>query len=236
MGIVYGLLVLAIGSGLYLIADHIINKSSLSKEDSKPSFKEYNDCANSIIKPHVDALANIISVNIDELISKYKQYVYIDEHGKKRLHKFRQDCDQFTLTKLMPVLKNERQNVILSFNEKYPDFENNSKLLKLLDDRIIILCRDEIDSKVEFYIEHNALDNFTIKQMQPINERSSVEADLIKCPKCKSTQITANKKGFGVGKAVVGVALTGGIGALGGFIGSNKVVITCLKCGNQWKP
>lgn len=57
----------------------------------------------------------------------------------------------------------------------------------------------------------------------------------IKCPKCKSTQLTANKKGFGLGKAVVGGLLTGGVGLLGGFIGSGKVVITCLKCGNSWK-
>lgn len=57
----------------------------------------------------------------------------------------------------------------------------------------------------------------------------------IKCPKCKSTQLTANKKGFGLGKAAVGGLLTGGIGLLGGFIGSGKVKITCLKCGHTWK-
>lgn len=59
--------------------------------------------------------------------------------------------------------------------------------------------------------------------------------DLIKCPQCDSTQITANKKGFGIGKAAIGGILTGGIGLLGGFIGSGKVKITCLKCGNSWK-
>ena len=58
----------------------------------------------------------------------------------------------------------------------------------------------------------------------------------IKCPKCGSTQLTANKKGFGLGKAAIGGILTGGIGLLGGFIGSGKVVITCLKCGHSWKP
>lgn len=62
-------------------------------------------------------------------------------------------------------------------------------------------------------------------------------SDEIKCPKCGSTQITANKKGFGLGKAVVGTVLTGGLlGAGAGLLGSNKVVITCLKCGHQWKP
>ena len=60
--------------------------------------------------------------------------------------------------------------------------------------------------------------------------------DSIKCPKCGSTQLTTDKKGFSGGKAVAGAVLTGGIGLLAGTIGSNKVIITCLKCGNQFKP
>lgn len=58
----------------------------------------------------------------------------------------------------------------------------------------------------------------------------------IKCPKCGSAQLTANKKGFGVGKAAAGAILTGGIGLLAGGIGSNKILITCLACGFQFKP
>jgi len=57
----------------------------------------------------------------------------------------------------------------------------------------------------------------------------------VKCPKCGSTQITADKKGYGVGKAVGGLLLAGPTGLLGGFIGSRKVLITCLNCGKQWK-
>jgi hypothetical protein len=58
----------------------------------------------------------------------------------------------------------------------------------------------------------------------------------IKCPKCGSNQITANKKGFSGKKAVAGAVLTGGIGLLAGTLGSNKVMITCLNCGNQFRP
>lgn len=54
------------------------------------------------------------------------------------------------------------------------------------------------------------------------------------CPKCSSTQITANKKGFGLGKALTGGAIFGEVGLLGGFIKSNKIKITCLKCGYEW--
>lgn len=56
------------------------------------------------------------------------------------------------------------------------------------------------------------------------------------CPYCGSSQLTANKKGFGAGKAVAGAVLTGGVGLLAGFIGSGDVKITCLNCGCQWKP
>lgn len=58
----------------------------------------------------------------------------------------------------------------------------------------------------------------------------------IKCPKCGSTQLTANKQGFSGKKAVAGAVLTGGIGLLAGTIGSNKVKITCLACGNTFNP
>ncbi len=58
----------------------------------------------------------------------------------------------------------------------------------------------------------------------------------IKCPKCKSTQLTANKKGFSGKQALGGAVLTGGVGLLAGTIGSNKIKITCLACGHQFKP
>ncbi|MFZ4401485.1 MAG: CFI-box-CTERM domain-containing protein [Bacteroidales bacterium] len=58
----------------------------------------------------------------------------------------------------------------------------------------------------------------------------------IGCPKCGSTQLTTNEKGFSGGKAVAGAVLTGGIGLLAGFHGKNKIIITCLACGKKFKP
>jgi hypothetical protein len=54
------------------------------------------------------------------------------------------------------------------------------------------------------------------------------------CPKCKSDQLTSNKKGFSGGKAIAGALLTGGVGIAAGFLGSNDVVITCMACGNTF--
>lgn len=58
----------------------------------------------------------------------------------------------------------------------------------------------------------------------------------VRCPRCRSAQLSANKKGFGLGKAAAGGLLLGPVGLLGGFLGSSKVKITCLKCGYTWKP
>lgn len=61
-------------------------------------------------------------------------------------------------------------------------------------------------------------------------------ANEIKCPKCGSTQLSANKKGFSTGKALTGAVLTGGAGLLAGGIGANKILITCLSCGKEFYP
>lgn len=63
-----------------------------------------------------------------------------------------------------------------------------------------------------------------------------MQTEKVKCPVCNSDQIHADKKGFSGKKAVGGVLLTGGIGALAGTLGSNKIVITCLNCGHKFSP
>ncbi len=57
-----------------------------------------------------------------------------------------------------------------------------------------------------------------------------------KCPKCGSTNIHADKKGFSVKKSLVGGFLFGKVGLLGGAVGSNKIRLTCLDCGYEFKP
>jgi predicted RNA-binding Zn-ribbon protein involved in translation (DUF1610 family) len=59
----------------------------------------------------------------------------------------------------------------------------------------------------------------------------------IKCPKCGSTQIHADKRGFKAGRAIAGTLIAGPlVGAASGAVGKNKITITCLACGNQFKP
>lgn len=54
------------------------------------------------------------------------------------------------------------------------------------------------------------------------------------CPKCGSTSLSANKKGFGIGKAVIGASIAP-IGLIAGNINAKKLWVTCLNCGHRWK-
>ena len=60
------------------------------------------------------------------------------------------------------------------------------------------------------------------------------ETGQLACPKCGCTTLSSNKKGFGLAKGAVGVALTGGIGILAAGIGKNKVIVKCMHCGYKW--
>ncbi len=58
---------------------------------------------------------------------------------------------------------------------------------------------------------------------------------MAKCPRCGSTSLSGNKKGFGIGKAVLGAAVAGPFGLVAGNIGAKKVLVTCMKCGKKFK-
>ena len=60
--------------------------------------------------------------------------------------------------------------------------------------------------------------------------------DSIRCPRCGSSAVEWDKTKFGGGRAALGCLLVGPLGALLGLTGKKKVVFTCLKCGNTWKP
>lgn len=68
--------------------------------------------------------------------------------------------------------------------------------------------------------------------------QTSVKEKTVCCPNCESTQLSADKKGFSLGKAVAGgvLTLTPIVGVATGMIGKNKIIITCLNCGKQFKP
>ncbi len=54
------------------------------------------------------------------------------------------------------------------------------------------------------------------------------KSNKVKCLECGSTQITANKRGFSLGQALA-------FGVIGGMVGKDKIIITCLNCGHKWE-
>jgi len=75
-----------------------------------------------------------------------------------------------------------------------------------------------------------------LREQQKIRKQQEKEyKHMKKCPRCGSTSLSANKKGFGIGKAVVGAAITANpLGLVAGNLGAKKVRVTCLKCGKQF--
>lgn len=92
----------------------------------------------------------------------------------------------------------------------------------------------------ETQIRQQALEKHQIYRSQQAEKQKLQTASVpsyteLKCPKCGSTNLTANNKGFGLGKAAVGGILLGPVGLLGGLVGSKKAVFICLKCGDQFQ-
>lgn len=50
---------------------------------------------------------------------------------------------------------------------------------------------------------------------------SSISKNTVRCPKCGSTAISTGQRGYSL---------------LTGFLGSNKTVNRCAKCGYKWEP
>ena len=58
----------------------------------------------------------------------------------------------------------------------------------------------------------------------------------LQCPLCRSKEVTAQKQGFGWGKAIIGSLILGAPGLVAGFHRHKDIIITCLPCGHTWNP
>lgn len=125
--------------------------------------------------------------------------------------------------------------------------------IKLLNDMSIETANSILNGDrklVEVVAEHdrvltqNAVRNLQEQSKKVDDHEKKLEkkqqAKAPHCPRCgsKNLQVLGNhRKAFSVGKAVVGGALTGGIGTLAGFAGkkSKKVDVICMNCGKKFK-
>lgn len=117
--------------------------------------------------------------------------------------------------------------------------------------RQMILNMSDGERDVYYKEQELALQNKMLKaqalSLQQQNEQLKIQQkqfdSMAKCPRCGSTSLSGNKKGYGVVKGGLGAlalgAMTGGVGAIVGLgagnIGRKKVIITCMSCGKRFK-
>ena len=120
------------------------------------------------------------------------------------------------------------------------DAENKSEIEKIIYNAQYSYMKEQplwekkVDDKLSLYKpSKKALEKQKVKELK--------EDKVPYCPKCHSTHLTANKKGYGIGKgvagALVGTALEGPVGWIGltaGNLGAKKIRVTCLNCGHQF--
>ena len=101
------------------------------------------------------------------------------------------------------------------------------------------IMREEINDYVyDKFFEGKAPNDAAVKNRLRIMDEHFNSPEVASCPKCGSTSISTQKRGFKLGRAVAGAALTGfvGTGLVAGAAGSNKMINVCQRCGHQWEP
>lgn len=76
------------------------------------------------------------------------------------------------------------------------------------------------------------------KDLQISNNQSVKQAgqpQILKCPKCGSTNIHVGKKGYDAGGGCCGAILLGPLGLLCGQFGANALEKTCLDCNKKFR-
>lgn len=126
-------------------------------------------------------------------------------------------------------------------SSSYPDFDNSPQSISLR--------QQQIQMKIQMANLAAQQQQMAMQQQQMAIQQQQLQvqnaqyAAMLKCPKCGSTSISGNKKGYGVVKGGLGAlalgSLTGGIGAVVGLgagnIGRKKVQCTCMACGYKFK-
>lgn len=114
--------------------------------------------------------------------------------------------------------------------------------LRLEQEKIALERRNQ-EIQMSQMQEFGRLQEQQISELKTANSLQQAQMNaMLKCPKCGSTSITGQKKGYGVIKGGLGAAagmLIGPVGAIVGLgagnIGRHKVKCTCMNCGYKFK-
>lgn len=90
--------------------------------------------------------------------------------------------------------------------------------------------------KERYYTESLKIQKEKLKLEKQKNKgQNKYMKNMAKCPRCGSTSLSGHKKGYGIGKAVVGTWALGPLGLMAGNIGAGNIRVTCLNCGKKFK-
>lgn len=146
-----------------------------------------------------------------------------------------------------------KKNNINVYYKRPVDLQKEAEEKQLLELKRKEMIANMSDSERDIYYREQelALQNKMLQAqalaIQQQNEQLKMQQkqfdSMAKCPRCGSTSLSGQKKGYGVVKGGLGAlalgAMTGGVGAIVGLgagnIGRNKVKITCLNCGKRFK-
>ena len=154
--------------------------------------------------------------NCEFLYQSWKKDYNIKNHNNNK-----------TEDELMAIFYNERKAMELEKNKEL------SKLNQELIQKKLEAYKQKSKEKEEMARLRNT--GRTVSPYKESRYQSIHNNNVARCPKCGSTSLTANKKGFSATKGVIGLAVSPLAGAVVGSTGKNKVIVTCLKCGHQWK-
>lgn len=155
------------------------------------------------------------NVTTEELIKKEndKYCRYCTTMLAKKFLPTEEDYDDFDITNKPHTASGFTKEILEFIWNKYVDIPSNTKLNR---------------------------DYFTLRKSNITYHRDDIfippSTPQARCPRCGSTSISTQKKGFGVGKAAAGVAVAGAVGAVAGAAGANKVYNICQNCGHKWEP
>lgn len=112
----------------------------------------------------------------------------------------------------------QSKTVTLNINEEdiYILFVSSNGNRQLLDAMIDLHDKDIIEYELKMSQFRNQANQ---QKQQKVAQQQ--ESNIPKCPKCGSNQITTGQRGFSIWT---------------GFLGSNKTVNRCAKCGYSWQP
>ncbi len=130
----------------------------------------------------------------------------------------------------------------------YLPFPEEARSKKFMKDPLCIQVDSEVVNRIYQFLNIvagiNAYD-VPVKMTPPTPSSDTSELtsggsirdsrNTVRCPKCGSTSISAGRRGFSVGRALLGGMIAPGVGVVAGAAGSNKMIVTCLNCGHSWK-